>query len=68
MPSPRNMKKVKQFLGLTGYCCKCLLRFVDISLPLSSLTKKETPLEWTKICHDTKNLFKKDLTKSTIVK
>ena len=42
MPAPKCMKKVKQFLGLTGYYRKFVPRFADISRQLTRLTKKET--------------------------
>ena len=38
---------VKQLLGLTGYYRKSVPRFADISRPLTRLTWKETPFNWT---------------------
>ena len=42
MPAPKDMKEIKQFLGLTGYYRKFVPRFADLSRPLTALTKKET--------------------------
>ena len=39
MPPPRNLKEVKQFLGLAGYYRKFVPRLTDISLLLTVLTK-----------------------------
>ena len=50
MPAPRSPKEVKQFLGLTGYYCKFVPRFSDLSRPLTRLTRKDVLFEWTKEC------------------
>ena len=68
MPSPRNLKEVKQFLGLAGYYHNFVLRFADISQPLTSLMKKDTPSEWAKTCHYVLNLLKKYLTENPSLK
>ena len=38
MPHPKTPKEVKQFLGLIGYYRKFILRFSDLSRPLTRLT------------------------------
>ena len=48
MPAPRSPKEVKQFLGLAGYYCKFVPRFLDLSRPLTKLTRKDVLFEWTK--------------------
>ena len=50
MPAPKDMKEIKQFLGLTGYYRKFFTRFADISRPLTQLMKKETKFMWTPEC------------------
>ena len=41
MPTPKDMKEIKLFLGLTGYYRKFLCRFAGIPRPLTQLMKKE---------------------------
>ena len=52
------MKEIKQFLGLTGYYRKFVPGFADISRPLTQLTRKETPFNWTPECQKLFKLLK----------
>ena len=45
-PRPRNIKNVRQFLGLAGYYRRFIKGFSDIAKPLTSLTKKDVPFHW----------------------
>ena len=58
MPAQKDVKEIKQFLGLTGYYRKFVLRFADISRPLTQLTKKETKFLWTPECQKLFKLLK----------
>ena len=68
MSVPKNMKEIKQFLGLTGYYRKFVPRFADISRPLTSLTKKDQKFEWTPACQKSFNLLKETLCGEPILK
>ena len=50
MPISKNVKQVKQFLGLVGYYRKFVPRFADISRILTKLTCKDQEFKWTPEC------------------
>ena len=68
MPTPKDMKEIKQFLGLTGYYRKFVPRFPDISRPLTQLTKKEMKFVWTLECKKSFELLKSFLCVKPILK
>ena len=68
MPAPKNMKEIKQFLGLTSYYRKFVPRFVDISRPLTTLTKKDKKFEWTPACQKSFDLLKETLCGEPVLK
>jgi len=45
-PAPNNKKQVQSLLGLAGYYRKFLPHFADLTLPLTSLLKKNTSFRW----------------------
>ena len=47
---PTNIKKVRHFLGLTGYYCNSVCSYTDIAYPLNCLTHKAQPFLWTLEC------------------
>ena len=68
MPVPKNVKEIKQFLGLTSYYKKNVPRFADISRPLATLTKKDKKFEWTPACQKSFDLLKETLCGEPILK
>ena len=68
MSTPKDMKEIKQFLGLTGFYRKFVPRFADISRPLTQLTKKETKFVWTPECQKSFELLKSFLCDEPILK
>ena len=46
-PQPKNVKNVRQFLGLAGYYRRFIKDFAKISKPLTKLLQKDTPFAWT---------------------
>ena len=68
MPSPTTPKEVKQFLGLIGYYRMFIPKFSDVARPLTNLTKKDIPFEWTPECQLTFQLLKDLLLAEPILK
>lgn len=45
-----NVKEVRRFPGMAGFYLKHIEKFSNIASPLTNLTPKHQPLEWTKEC------------------
>ena len=67
MPAPKNVKEVKQFLGLIGYYRKFVPRFADMSKPLTCLTRHDEPFVWTERCEKSFNNLRVMLTLTCIL-
>ena len=48
--SPRNIRDIRSFLGLTGYYRKFIPGFSSIAMPLLQLTQKAAQFNWTHAC------------------
>ena len=58
-PEPRRVKDVQSFLGFANFY-RCFIHgYSDITVPLTCLTKKGMPWDWSDECHDTFNTLKK---------
>ena len=68
MPVPKNVKEIKQLLGLTSYYGKFVPRFADISRPLTTLTKIDKKFEWTPACQKSFDLLKETLCGEAVLK
>ena len=66
-PKPRDVKEVRQFLGLTGYYRRFVKGYANIALPLIELTKKGVPFEWSEACELAFDKLKRLLTESPIL-
>ena len=67
MPPPKTPKEVKQFLGLAGYYRKFVLRFPDLSRPLTNLTQQSVEFQWTEKCQKSFDNLRELLTKYPIL-
>lgn len=46
-PTPRDLRSLRAFLGLTSYYRRFTPRYSAIAQPLYHLTRKDVPFEWT---------------------
>ena len=49
-PVPQTVRGIRGFIGLAGYYRRHDCKFAELAKPLTNLTKKEVPLEWTSEC------------------
>jgi hypothetical protein len=57
-PTPKNVTKVRSFMGLVGYYRRFIEGFSKISHPITSLQKKGIKFEWTPKCEESFQLLK----------
>ena len=68
MPKPMSPKKIKQFLGLTGYYRKFIPRFSDMARPLTKLLAHDCEFVWTNQCDISFQMLKDMLCSAPILK
>ena len=66
-PTPRNVKEVRRFLGLTSYYRKFIPDFARVAEPLHRLTRKDVEFSWTTDCQISFDTLKKKLTEATLL-
>ena len=65
---PTTVKEIRSFLGLIGFYRRFIKDFSIIAKPLTSLTRKDVPYEWTDECENAFIELKTRLTKAPILK
>ena len=68
MPPPTDLTETRKFLGFVGYYRKFIPKYSDIARPLTNLTRKDIPFEWTKACQAAFEMLKEYLLKEPILK
>ncbi|CAB0031905.1 unnamed protein product [Trichogramma brassicae] len=66
-PRPTNVKKIRQYLGTTGYYRRFIKDYAKIASPLSNLTMKNKPFEWTEECETSFLTLKQHLCNAPIL-
>jgi hypothetical protein len=49
-PTPKTLRDVRAFIGLAVYYRRHVQNFAKIAKPVTNLTKKEVPFDWTQEC------------------
>ena len=68
MPPPEDVTGVRKFLGFVGYNRKFIPRYSDVARPLTNLTRKDTPFQWTTLCQEAFEMLKSFLLKEPVLK
>ena len=68
LPSPTNVKTVRQFLGHAGFYRRFIRDFSEIAKPLYKLLKKDAKFEWNAECQQNFENLKAYLTTAPIVR
>ena len=68
MPSPEDVTGVRKFLGFMGYYHKFIPRYSDVARPLTNLTRRDTPFQWTTLCQEAFEMLKGFLLKEPVLK
>ena len=58
---PKSAKECRQFVGLINYCRRYLPAFSHTAEPITALTHKFTPFQWSERCEKAFNKLKEDL-------
>ena len=66
-PEPWKVKDIQSFLRFVNFYCCFIHNYSNIVIPLTQLTRKDTPWKFTDDCHSAFNLLKKAFTSASIL-
>ena len=66
-PTPKNVKAVRGFLGISGYYRRFVDRYAEKARPLYNLTKKDVPFQWDEECEQAFQTIRSELTDNKIL-
>ena len=66
-PTPRCLKEVQSFLGLTSYYKRYIKGYCDVARPLQILTEKNRAFNWTDQCEEALNKLNECLMSAPIL-
>ena len=66
--TPKNVSKLRYFMGFTGYYMRFIEGFSKIAHPITYLQKKGVKFEWNSKCEDNFQRLKEMITSAPIMK
>jgi len=66
-PTPKSVREVRSFLGLTGYYRRFIRHYASKAVPLTELTKADTPWCWGPQQHSAFNALKAALSQAPVL-
>lgn len=66
-PTPSNVFEVRSFFGLAGYYTRFISRFSKIATPLTQLTRRSVPFNWTEDHEKSFETLKEKLTLALVL-
>jgi len=65
-PEPKKVKDIQSFLGFANFYRRFIFNYSDIVIPLTHLTRKDTPWNFDENCKNAFNTLKKAFTSAPI--
>jgi len=66
-PEPRKVKDIQSFLGFVNFYRRFIFNYSDIVVPLTRLTRKDAPWDFSNVCQWSFNQLKKAFTTAPIL-
>jgi len=66
-PEPRKVKDVQSFLGFANFYCRFIHGYSDIVIPLTCLTRKNSPWKFDSKCHAAFEKLKEEFTHAPVL-
>ena len=65
--APKNVKEIRGFLGMAGYCRRFIEGFSKIAVPMTKLLRKNAPFVWDDKCEKSFQILKEKLTTAPVL-